>query len=144
MVLQPFSIPEHIEKIKSGEKTQTTRKGIRDIKIGTKLQQYYRPRIKRGTCDNCISDCGDKKLYVGFTGCSFWDNYFGEVPVSAVKIYPFGLQELKEVEFEGWAICDGFADGNEADEWFTNQYGIGWKQMPMTVIKWDNSLRVFK
>lgn len=139
MVLQSFSIPNHIEKIKSGEKTQTTWKGVRDLKIGTKLQQYYRPRMKRGTCENCIQNC---KL--GYAECSKWTNFFGEVPVTAVKIYPFGLQELKEVEFEGWAICDGFTDGNEADEWFTNQYGIGWKQIPMTVIKWDNRLRVFK
>lgn len=139
MVLQPFSIPEHIEKIKRGAKTQTTRKGIRDLQVGTKLQQYYRPRMKKGTCVNCIQDC---KL--GSAECTKWTNFFGEVPVEHIRQYPFGLQELHEIEFEGWAICDGFADGNEADEWFTEQYGIGWKSIPMTVIKWDNSKRVMR
>lgn len=144
MVRQSFSIPEHIPKIKSGEKSQATIKGIREIPMGTKLQQYYRPRMKKGTCENCICDCGNKIHYEGFAGCSEWDNYFGEVLVTSVRSYPLGMQELREIEFDGWAICDGFSDGNEAEEWFTGQYGIGWKQIPMTVIKWDNSKRVMK
>jgi hypothetical protein len=147
MVLQPFSIPEHIGKIKSGEKTQTTRKGLRDLQVGTKLQQYYRPRMKKGTCVNCIHNCywrGRADYHYIDDKCPEWTNFFGEVPVEHIRQYPFGLQELHEIEFEGWAISDGFTDGKEADEWFTEQYGIGWKSIPMTVIKWDNSLRVMK
>jgi hypothetical protein len=139
MVLQPFSIPEHIPKIKSGEKTQTTRKGIRDLKVGTWLQQYYRPRMKRGTCANCIQDCE-----LGSAECTKWTNYFGEVQVTSIKHYPYGLQELNKIEFDGWALCDGFESSEQAEEWFENQYGIGWRQIPMTVIRWDNSLRVIR
>lgn len=145
MVLQPFSIPEHIEKIKNGSKTQTTRKGIRDLRIGTKLQQYYRPRMKKGTCVNCIHDCdyrGRKDYhYIGDT-CPDWNNYFGEVQVTGIRAYPRGLQELTPVAFEGWALCDGFESVEQAEEWFESQYGIDWwKQMPVTVIKWDNNTR---
>lgn len=139
MVLQPFSIPEHIPKIKSGEKTQTTRKGIRDLKVGTKLQQYYRPRMKRGTCANCIQDC---KL--GSAECTKWTNFFGVVPVTSVRAYPYGLQELNKIEFEGWALSDGFDSAEQAKEWFENQYGVGWEQMPVTVIRWDNNKRVIR
>lgn len=145
MVLQPFSIPDHIQKIKSGEKSQTTRQGLRDIKVGTKLHQYFRPRMKRGTCDNCIQDCTQmKKLSVGFAGCSEWDNFFGVVPCTSVHQYPFGLQELHKLEFEGWAYADGFNSIEEAEQFFIKNYGIGWRAFPMTIIKWDNSLREFK
>lgn len=144
MVLQPFSIPEQIPKIKSGSKTQTTRSGIRNIPLGTKLQQYYRPRMKRGTCTNCIVDCGNKIHYVGYAGCPEWNNFFGEVPVTEINILESGLQGLNKLEFEGWAVCDGFLNGEYAEEWFINQYGIGWRQMPVTVIKWDNSKRVLR
>jgi len=137
MVLQPFSIPDHIDKIKNGEKTQTTRKGIRDLKPGTKLQQYYRPRMKKGTCVNCIQDCR-----LGYANCPKWTNYFGEVPVTEIRSYPTGLQELTPIAFGGWALCDGFESVEQAEEWFENQYGIGWKQIPVTVIRWDNSKRL--
>ncbi len=142
MVLQPYSIPDHIQKIKAGTKTQTTRMGIRGLTHGTKLQQYYRPRMKKGTCVNCIHDCYWRGRKDG--KCHDWTNYFGEVPVTSVRAYPFGLQELKTIEFEGWALCDGFESTEQAEEWFENQYGIGWKQMPVTVIKWDHSKRVRK
>ena len=145
MVLQPFSIPEHIDKIKNGVKTQTTRRGIRDLSPGTKLQQYYRPRMKKGTCANCIntSCSGSKMMYYSGTKCPDWNNFFGEVPVSCVITFPFGIQSLNKSNFEEWARNDGFDSTEQADEWFENQYGIGWKQMPVTVIQWDNGKRVY-
>lgn len=146
MVLQPFSIPEHIEKIKNGVKTQTTRKGIRDLRPGTKLQQYYRPRMKKGTCQNCIntSCSGSQMMYYSGIKCPDWNNYLGEVRVTEIRSYPAGLQELTPVAFDGWALCDGFDSADQASEWFENQYGDGWEQMPVTVIRWDNSERVMR
>jgi len=154
MVLQPFSIPDHIPKIKDGTKSQTTRRGLRDLKLGTRLQQYYKPRMKK-SCVNCISvTCKNSVLNSHLEwpviDCMGHENYLGEVPVTECIQYPFGLQEMNKTEFEEWAKADGFNCVGEAVEFFESHYGVEshygaeWREIPMTVIKWDNSDRVLK
>jgi len=85
------------------------------------------------SCVNCIS----------FT-CKGHENYLGEVPVTECVRYSHGVQALTKSEFEEWAKADGFNCVEEAVEFFEKHYGTEWGEIPMTVIKWDNSKRVLK
>lgn len=148
MTIQMFTIRDHVFKIKNGTKCQTTRKGFKKIKDGQKIQQYYKPRMKKGMCINCIQDFSvchpEHREEIGYIGCYIWTNYFGEVPVTDVVYYPSGLVSMSPDDFNKWAVDEGFNSPSEAISWFEMQYGDGWDTMPVSVIKWDHNKRRFK
>jgi hypothetical protein len=147
MTIQIISIYSHIQKIKNGTKCQTTRRGSKELK-SKKLQQYFKPRMKKGHCVNCIHDLSicpiERRNKLVKTGCYMWTNYFGEVPITEVVYYPAGLVSMSKDDFDAWAVADGFESPAEAIAWFENQYGNEWDTMPVSVIKWDNNKRRFK
>ncbi|MDM7919441.1 MAG: hypothetical protein QUS12_09780, partial [Methanosarcina sp.] len=124
-----YSIPEHIPLIKDGTKRQTTRRPRADrmIQEGDRLYNYFIPRLKSGTCKNCLNqlNCTTKGYKV--SNCPSWSNYFGAADVVHVE----RLREPDDNTFvhwslnklEAWAIADGFRDVNQADGFFTGQYG---------------------
>lgn len=151
MVLFSFSIPDHIEKIKSGLKCQTTRMPRKPhkndspaYKVGDKVQLYYKSRMKK-SCVNCLpyyTSCifsiHDKE-----TCCSYWNNFFGESQIRQITHYnltEYGhwIGSLSFTEKEQWAKSDGFGSWKEANQWFSHNTQNGlWAYQPLDVIIWD-------
>jgi len=160
MVLFSFSIPEHIDLIKSAKKSQTTRiprksrkDGAPAYKVGDKAQLYYRSRQKK-SCMNCLKFnpilC-DIKDHNGC--CTNHTNFFGESEIIEIRHYDVGpyyenghefwmsnyLGNLPEDEKKSWAVADGFSGGwKEANHWFAhNTQNNLWAFDPLDVIVWD-------
>lgn len=135
-----FSIREHVNKIQKKIKRQTTRfNPRRQYRPGQLLQLYYRPRMKKFTCVNCInpmcqysvSNC--KKPPVK-TGCECWNNLLGIATIETVEHFYF--IDLSTAEKAAWSIADGFEDFNEANSWMENVYGPEWQKKRATVVRW--------
>jgi len=160
MVLLSFSIPKHIDLIKSAKKRQTTRtsrksrrNGAPAYKVGDKVQLYYRSRQKK-SCMNCLKFnpilC-DIKDHNGC--CTNHTNFFGESEIIEIRHYDVGpyyengfefwmsnyLGNLPEDEKKSWAVADGFSGGwKEANHWFAhNTQNNLWAFDPLDVIVWD-------
>jgi hypothetical protein len=137
MTLCPFSIEDHVSKLLSGEKKQTTRKANRcsfyDI-----LHCWYKPRLKK-TCYNCIAeDCNYSKLnsngivQLKDKFCSSHRNFFGTAKIESIMkvridehIPEYNMANYTKIfslqsdqEREEWARRDGFKNFAEADRWF--------------------------
>jgi hypothetical protein len=135
-----YSIPEHIPLIMDGTKRQTTRRPREryPFKEGDRLYNYFIPRIKSGTCKNCLNqlDCTKKGRKVN--NCLSWSNYFGAADTAHIE----RLREVDDNTFvhwslnklEGWAIADGFRDVSQADGFFTKQYGTEWDYIEYDII----------
>ena len=78
MPLLTFSVRDHVELIKTGQKKQSTRSPRKlPLKLGAKLFCYYKSRMKKGTCVNCICfDYEDQDCVAG-KACPCWTNFFG-------------------------------------------------------------------
>lgn len=140
MPVMAYSIPEHIPLIKNGTKRQTTRRprGKNPVKEGDTLYNYFIPRHKPGTCKNCLNQLECEKKSYKMANCLSWSNYFGAADVVHVE----RLREPDDNTFvhwslnrlEEWAIADGFRDVNQADGFFTGQYGTEWDYMDFDII----------
>jgi hypothetical protein len=133
-----YSIPEHIPLIWLGTKRQTTRRprADRQINEGDTLYNYFIPHIKSGTCKNCIKPCEKKSIKM--SNCLSWCNYFGAADVVQVERLrePDGNTFVHWTlnKLEAWAIADGFKNLNQADGFFTGQYGTEWDYMDFDII----------
>jgi len=164
MVLFSFSIPEHIDLIKSAKKSQTTRiprksrkNGAPAYKVGDKVQLYYKSRMK-ASCANCIKIECDRRKYIlpndlKIKWCKAHSNIFGESEIIEIRHYDVGpyyengfefwmsnyLGNLPEDEKKSWAVADGFSGGwKEANHWFAhNTQNNLWAFEPLDVIVWD-------
>ena len=158
MVLFSFSIPEHIDLIKSAKKSQTTRiprksrkDGAPAYKVGDKAQLYYRSRQKK-SCMNCLKFnpilC-DIKDHNGC--CTNHTNFFGESEIIEIRHYDVGpyyenghelwmgmfLGSLHTDERESCAIADGFKNWKESYLWFVNITKSSiWDYRALDVIVW--------
>lgn len=146
MPLLTFSIREHVPLILSGEKAQTTRLiGKRKLAVGDTLYLYFKPRMKKGTCLNCIRpDCPDFSIdtpddkdcrFTNYLGGHNWKNYFGEAIIESL----LSIKEILDWDWNArdeWAKLDGFKDFREANKWFTKKYGKDWMNLPFQVISW--------
>lgn len=137
MVLMQFSEPSHVAKLLEGRKRQTTRKARkRNLKVGDVLQCYYKPRMQRGTCKNCISqrtaECTYHEMNETVDCCLKWNNYFGEATVAKIENVVFAEQSAQCRI--AWARADGFLHFVEADHWFAAHYGNDWQFMEWQVI----------
>ena len=121
MPLISFSIPEQIPKLLDGSKRQTTRLERKTpIEVGDILYCYYKPRMKKLSCNNCIGyDYEDQDCTKG-VGCPYWHNYFGEAEV--VHVRPFSIYQGL---LDKWAIADGFESIDEAMMWLDKTHK-GW------------------
>lgn len=134
MPLMSFSEPDHIAKLLDGRKQQTTRLPRKNpIKEGNTLLCYYKPRMKKGTCDNCISECGPAtKARRNYEGCGRWNNFFGKATVTKVDRL---LGEIIMEGWDSWAVADGFKDFKDAHEWFMSKTGeSNWYEKEYEVI----------
>jgi len=155
-----FSEPSHVSLIRAGEKQQSTRLPRKiPFKPYDKLFCYYKSRMKKGTCLNCINYSAEDQDCVKQVGCSYWGNFFGEAQVTGVihcnstlskttykdyreaiigkgfERYIASLGDQPELFMEGWAQADGFAGLNAAHEWFTKSTGTDqWMMRPWTII----------
>jgi len=160
MVLFSFSIPSHIDLIKSAKKSQTTRiprksrkNGAPAYKVGNKVQLYYRSRMK-GNCDNCIVTPQPSPCifwHAEMIDCPYHKNFFGESEIIEIRHYDVGpyyenghefwmgmfLGSLPVDERESWAIADGFKNWKEAYLWFVNSTKSNiWDYRALDVIVW--------
>jgi hypothetical protein len=148
--LLSFSEPKHVPLILDGRKAQTTRKPRKTpIKVNDTLYVYFRARMKKGTCLNCISKMctksnanSDPKSLEDCNGCEFWCNFFGEAKVTAVARVgktTLTIDKWYDREKESWAIADGFTNFNEADEWFKRIHGPDWQAQEWDIIHFKGS-----
>ena len=166
MVLFSFSIPEHIDLIKSAKKSQTTRiprksrkDGAPAYKVGDKAQLYYRSRQKK-SCTNCLKFDPSLKFdpimcdideTVFEDCCTNHTNFFGESEIIEIRHYDVGhyyedghefwmgmfLGSLPADERESWAIADGFKNWKESYLWFVNSTKSNiWEYRALDVIVW--------
>lgn len=143
MVMMSFSEPNHVPLILDGRKAQTTRKPRKNpIKVGDTLQLYYKSRMVKGTCDNCIEigDCSNGYHVTGFEGCNKWNNFFGTAKVTKIESFHeltnFDSNDLSKyaLVLHDWAVKDGFKDFQEADEWFTYVHNPNWIMQDWDII----------
>lgn len=148
MPLLSLSDQKHVSMILDGRKHQTTRKPRKNpVKVGDTLHVYFKSRMKKGTCLNCISKMcvksnansnPDNKLEdweKENNGCQLWYNYFGTAKVT--KIEDFDPLLLSPAAIDAWAIADGFESFSEADEWFTRVHGKDWVYQSWSLIFFD-------
>ena len=137
MVLMSFSEENHVPKLKSGEKNQTTRLQRKNpVKVGQTLQCYYRGREKK-SCNNCLKrDACTQVDYVDGKGCESHNNFFGLATVKAVIPIKQALATMGKEEF---ARKDGFESWEKADWWFARNSGAGrnWTRLPYVVIHFE-------
>lgn len=143
MPLLTFSIREQVPLILSGQKTQTTRLiGERKLRVGDPLYLYFKPRMKRGTCLNCVVMGINQKCRTLVPGpCEQWNNYFGEAKITKIdhlsnEFSDLGMAILNPARMQAWAIADGFKNFEEANKWFASRYGSNWARLPFQVISW--------
>lgn len=136
-----FSIPDHVLKIRYGIKKQTTRKPRKSpLKSGDLLVMYYIPRMKKGTCKNCVNvDCykelESRQSSLNTDGCEKWTNLLGRARVTrCVNIIP---NQLSLSEISNWSTKDGFDTLLDADRWFMGQYGPEWWTDEWNVIEFE-------
>lgn len=181
MPLMSFTRPEAISLLLDGRKKQTTRlrrierlvssnvpdehflqvkKVGRELKVGDTLYCYYRSRMKKGYCGNCLKQyypnpvcesdtiSRDRKHSVD---CDAWTNYFGGATITKIEnlnivFYQDLILNVYNVEIndallnqnkELWAKLDGFKDFVEANEWFSKEYGRNWQDLPFVVITFE-------
>jgi hypothetical protein len=133
MVLVSFSEPAHVPMLLNGRKQQTTRLPRKNpIKIGDTLHCYFKSRLGKGTCKNCIEqECvyyeGDET-----TPCPEWNNFFGTAKVTEIIPLHEALKDKEE-----WAKLDGFDSFEDANMWFTATAGANWTALPYKVIWFD-------
>jgi hypothetical protein len=141
-----FSEQKHVSMIINGTKRQTTRKPRKNhVKVGDTLFCYFKPRMKNGTCINCIKDCNTyiASEYAGSGHCPEWNNYFGTAKVTKIASFheltnfdSTDLSKYAEVLYQ-WAIADGFQDFQEADGWFTKVHGPNWQNQEWDIIYFE-------
>jgi len=134
-----FSEQSHVAEILNGEKEQTTRlNGRRKIKTGDILYPYFKSRMKKGTCFNCINrGCKDSNYFKqpfknDLAICPDWINKFGTASVT--KVEDFDPLLLSQTALETWAQADGFPNFEKANEWFTKVHGPDWIYKPWVII----------
>lgn len=144
MVLMSFSEPAHIQLLKNGKKKRTTRPARKiPVKVGDTLHCYFKSRMKKGTCKNCIDlECKRSEKYTyrhdcygSRASCHDWTNFFGTA--KSVHVRRTKIINLTSVQREGWAITDGFANFKEADEWFTRVHGDEWMWKDFDIIDFE-------
>lgn len=144
MPLMGFSDKKHVPMILNGTKRQTTRKPRKNsITVKDTLYCYFKPRMKKGTCDNCIrfNECNNGYHVTGFSGCSYWNNKFGDAKIIGIRHVgsdntpPFA--EWMDDSLNRWATNDGFENFKEADEWFTRVHGPDWKSKEWDIIYFE-------
>ena len=128
MSLMPFSIPDHVPKLLSGDKLQTTRVTGK-WKPGDVMNCWYRSRAKK-TCYNCINPacdvCGGLTVRLKtprttlLNPCGGHRNKFGDANIKHVRRLDF--YSMSDDELKDWAIRDGFSDFQAASRWFTKTY----------------------
>jgi len=159
MVLLSFSITDHIQKIKAGLKFQTSRiprkprsNGKPAYSVGEKAQLYYRSRMRKASCDNCILNCGKVP---NINWCEQHTNFFGESEIIDIIHYHSGdykeryhevwtgytLSYASKEDKESWAIADGFIDFKEASEYFKTSHGGNWADLNWDVIVWGKIIK---
>lgn len=140
MVLMSFSEPAHIPMLLDGRKQQTTRlPRKRPIKEGDVLHCYYKPRMKKGMCENCINQHCPHPIVNGHRlapdiPCPDWNNFFGTATVT--NVIPL-KQALKNKET--FAQKDGFVSWAAANSWFRYTSGVdkNWTSLPYVVIQFE-------
>jgi hypothetical protein len=144
---------EWLDDLLSGSKQQTTRQQTNRIKVGDVCYIYNQQRRRitdkpqrkttGGGCEfisGMIEDDGryPRPALDRFSGYSlefYHAHFLGKVVITKVyDLYPpdTPLDELGE-----WARADGFDTVEDADVWFTKQYGEEWDLMHWMVIRWD-------
>ena len=128
MPLMPFSIPDQVPKLLSGEKLQTTRIAGQ-WKQGDIMKCWYKSRAKK-TCYNCINPtcnvCGGLLIRLQtprtklLPPCSDHRNKLGEAKIERIR--PLDFYSMSGEELEDWAVRDGFSDFQAADRWFSRTY----------------------
>jgi len=138
-----FLEPKHVSLLCNGLKQQTTRKlWVHPITVNNKIRAYFRPRMGKGSCINCIKKDCDNSNFTGFksvrdrVGCCDWINFFGETAVTSVYITDF--EYMSSADRENWAVRDGFTCFSEADEWFNKVHGSEWKSRKWAVISFNS------
>jgi len=139
-----FSEPKHVSLLCNGLKQQTTRKlWVRPIKVNNKILAYFKLRMRKGNCSNCIKKGCDWSNFTGFkelskdrVGCCDWINFFGETIVTSVHITDF--EYMSSADREGWAVKDGFTCFNDADVWFSRVHGSEGKSSKWAVISFNS------
>lgn len=137
MVLVSFSEPAHVPMLLNGRMQQTTRLPRKNhIKVGDTLHCYFKSRLGKGTCNNCIEqECvyyeGDEP-----TPCPEWNNFFGTAHVT--KIENLLIDVIFGGKKEEWAVADGFKDWDEANKWFTETHGAKWIEEGFEVIHFEH------
>ncbi len=165
----PKHIPLILSGAKS-QTTRQPRKpranGAKPYSVGEKVQLYYRSRSKK-TCNNCIKDTYERHCdFYNMFGvypeivCCEHSNFFGESNITSIIHYTNqmleGMQRMSEDGKEiwmttfdkldcgeqlSWAIADGFQGFDEADDWFSEQYGDGWMRKDWDCICWGELIR---
>jgi hypothetical protein len=145
MSLLSFSDTKHVPLIIDGRKAQTTRTPRKTpIKAGDNLYVYFRSRMKKGTCQNCICKMCKKsnansnprdnleEWELENNACKFWYNFFGSA--IAIKVEDFDPHALSHNALEAWAKADGFKSFAEAAQWFEKVHGKNWVNLPWDII----------
>ena len=152
MPLLSFSDSKHVPLILDGRKAQTTRRPRKSpIKVKDTLRVYFRSRMKKGTCLNCISKTCTKSNansdpknsledWGKDNGCELWYNFFGTAKVTAVTRVgrtTLTIDKWDDREKESWAIADGFTNFDEADKWFKRIHGPDWQAQEWDIIHFE-------
>lgn len=147
MPLMSFSDQKHVPMIIDGRKQQTTRKPRKNpITVKNTLHCYFKSRINKGTCYNCINqECEKLNLFNKMVEkdlplCPEWVNAFGKAKVTAVvrigRTTP-SFDKWYDHEKEEWAVADGFDDFHGADEWFKRVHGPDWMSKDWDIIYFE-------
>ena len=139
MSLLIFSERDHIIPMRKGKKLWTTRpKRKIPIPIGGKLQCYFKSRMKKNTCFNCISekclvqpfsdnlykDAIANRAFCKQTGClNPWTNFFGEAILTHID-HCWDTQNWKE-DTEDEIYILKFCDMIEEEPDFCETWAIG-------------------
>jgi hypothetical protein len=150
MPLLSFSDSNHVPLILDGRKAQTTRKPRKNpITVNDTLYVYFRSRMKKGTCLNCISKTCTKSNantknsledWGKDNDCEFWYNFIGTAKVTAVVRVgrtTLNIDKWDDREKESWAIADGFTNFDEADKWFKRIHGPDWQAQEWDIIHFE-------
>jgi len=150
-----FSDSKHVPLILDGSKAQTTRRPRKNrITVNDTLRVYFRVRMKKGTCLNCISktctksnaNSDPKNSLLEDWGkdndCEFWYNFFGTAKVTTVVRVgrtTLNIDKWYDHEKESWAVADGFKNFAEADKWFKRIHGPDWQAQEWDIIHFEGS-----
>ena len=131
---------EFLDALLRGDKRQTTRRQTDRIKVGDIAHIYIEQRgciidkpLRRLTSAGHYMMCERNYKPSAFDKTLYYAHFIGKVQITDV----FDVVPANSCNKTRWAVDDGFANFDDADDWFVARYGERWMCRTWTVIKWN-------